>query len=190
MENGNQHCKFQNDGILKGSMIKFTPILLKTYCTTISVQQELAKTVSAVANGMREDLRKPTRTWEEKPSFATQRKVTSGEISVEVFLNGDTPGNQHYEMLDDGVPEHEVTSDEKHAKFPGTFDPKTIPGTLYSGKGSREGERFVSKGYPLVTGIKARGFSETVTKLWDTKFYDVALRVMSSIANSLLGEEE
>jgi len=170
--------------------IRLTPILIKTFPRDESFAvNEINKGLTEIVDGVREDLRKPTRTFsaENKPSFATKRINTEKEIGVEVYLNGETQGNQNYERLDDGTASHDIPYKGKTLVFPQTFTAKTIPGTLTSQKGSKSENKYFIRHDIHVPGIRARNFVDTVSRLWDTKFDGAMDKAIEKIAKKLQG---
>ncbi len=170
--------------------IRLTPILIKTFSVNESFAvNEINKGLTEIVEGIREDLRKPTRTFskENKPSFATKRIRNDKEIGVEVYLNGNTQGNENYERLDDGTQSHDIPYKGKTLVFPETFTAKTIPGTLTSQKGSRSDKKIFVRHDVHVQGIMARNFVDTVSRLWDTKFDVTMDKVIDRIAKKLQG---
>lgn len=170
--------------------VRLKPILIKTFPRDSSfAENEINKGLTEIVKGIREDLRKPTRTFsaENKPSFATKRIKTDTEIGVEVYLNGDTQGNQNYERLDEGTPAHEIPYKGKTLVFPQTFTAKTIPGTLTSQKGYKSDKKYFIRHSIHSPGILARNFVDTVSRLWDTKLDGAMDKAIAKIAKKLQG---
>ena len=170
-------------------MYKFIPITADVITSTDAMTREFETELKKVGNAIRNDLMKPTETWEDKPTFVSKIKVTPQEVSMDIYLAGDTPGNQHYEWLDEGVAEHDVSpKGEVKGKLPGTFSSKTLPGTLDASAGGSSDEfTFVPINYPLVSGIEARNFINTVVEIWEKKFPDSAIRIMRKVEKDLSG---
>lgn len=167
-------------------MLKFTPITHEPKITVSGVTAEFVKVVRQVADMIQDDLEKPTETWDEKPTFSQVLKIDQRQISIDILLAGDTPGNEHYTWLDEGTKKHYIMSDAKHMKFPGTFTAKTIPGILHATAGSKsEHSKFLPKSYPVENEIKARKFTEQVQEIWGKRFPDDAVQAINAIANKL-----
>jgi len=161
-----------------------TPILAKEFDVS-AYGSRLDRSMRNVGNSMREDLAKPTRTWEEKPNFKSKKSVSGTQLSITIYLVGDNDGDKHYLWLNDGVEGKEITAKPKSeagesAKIPRlkmrkTFTAKTIPGTLTFQRGSPTGGGGDPReyNYPHTvqwTGIKARNFFDTVGNDWESKF--------------------
>jgi hypothetical protein len=144
--------------------------------------------MKALGTAIATRLEQPTSTWENKPSFIVESSADQSKITMSVTLNGETQGNKEYGWVDDGTPVHDVTSTEKHAKIPmpGTFSAKSIPGTMTASEGSKGTARFLPKGYPVMSGIKARKFTEIVAKEWEEAFPNSMVNKINEIADELI----
>jgi len=163
-----------------------TPILAKEFDVS-AYSNKLERSMRSVGNSIREDLTKPTRTWEDKPNFKSTKSVAGGQLAIVIYLVGDTEADKHYLWLSDGVEGKDITAKPKTgaktgeiAKVPRlkmrkTFTAKTIPGTLSSRRGSPTGGGGDPRDYNYPhtvhwTGIKARNWVETVATTWESKF--------------------
>jgi len=168
------------------SNFSLTPIFAKEFDVS-SYSDKLEKSMRTVGNSIREDLTKPTRTWEEKPNFRSTKVVADGQLSIVIYLAGDTEADKHYLWLNDGVEGKDITAKPKSgaetgeiAKIPRlkmrkTFSAKTIPGTLSSRRGSPTGGGGDPRDYNYPhtvhwTGIEARNFFDVVGNDWESKF--------------------
>lgn len=116
------------------------------------------------------DFEKTTATWKNKPTFEIQISL-SGGLQVEVYTE-----DEIYRYVDKGTEPHDIwpgfytgKSDKKVLAFSSTFSPKTIPGVIGSGPGSR-GKVDTFRPYVEHPGTKARNFSEEIQKKWQTIF--------------------
>jgi len=116
------------------------------------------------------DFEKTTATWKNKPTFEIQISL-SGGLQVEVYTE-----DEIYRYVDKGTEPHDIwpgfytgKSNKKVLAFSSTFSPKTIPGVIGSGPGSR-GKVDTFRPYVEHPGTKARNFSEEIQKKWQTIF--------------------
>lgn len=169
-------------------MIKFTPITTRTTVITArNISNEMESAMRDLADKIIEDLLRPTKEWEDKPSFVATSSVENGKITMEVLLAGESEGSSHYAFVDLGTKEHDVSSAEKHSKLrmPGTFSAKTIPGTFASNSGSSGDPRFTPIAYPLRSGIEARRFSEMVADEWEEAFPNSMVRLLDRLVDKV-----
>ena len=169
-------------------MIKFRAVTVDNLVSEKKLTDEFKYELGRVSNEIISDLMRPTATWEEKPTFQAIIHVTEKTIEMDVSLVGESPGNDHYDFLDEGTAEGVRISEAKHMVLPGTFSPKTIPGTLTANSGTSSDEKiFLPKGYPVVTKIEARKFTDAVAEIWNKKIEQSAVRVMHNIEKDLSG---
>jgi len=116
------------------------------------------------------DFEKTVASWDTKVVFEMQISL-SGGLQVEVYTE-----NEIYGYVDKGTRPHDIwpgfytgKSDKKVLAFSSTFSPKTIPGVIGSGPGSR-GKVDTFRPYVKHPGTKARNFSEEIQKKWQTIF--------------------
>lgn len=172
--------------------VRFVPILLQKVPTEKMLgEQIMTKYASVIRNEIREDLRKPTRTWKNKPSFKTVILKNPSEISVEVLINIDTRGGKQYLWLDEGTREHVIglkdgftKNGKKHLKIPKTFRSKTIPKTLTSRKGGYS-EDAIFTADDVKTFTEARHFVDTVMSIWAKRIDIYGEKMMEEIFRTL-----
>jgi len=116
------------------------------------------------------DFEKTTATWKNKPVFEMQISL-SGGLQVEVYTESEI-----YKFVDKGTKPHDIwpgfytgKSDKKVLAFSSKSTPKTIPGVIGSGPGSR-GKVDTFRPYVKHPGTKARRFSEEIEKKWQKIF--------------------
>jgi len=167
--------------------IKFIPLTAEVATTTSAISAELQSAIKKVSKMIKDDLMKPTETWEEKPTFHEKVTVTDKEISMEIFLMGSSPGNEHYGYLDEGTPKHPVYSQQKQIAMPKVFSAKTIPGVLTPQAGERSDENTVlPKGYGTIMSVTARKFTDAVAKIWEERFPDDSIKIIHNIGDKLI----
>ena len=116
------------------------------------------------------DFEKTVADWDTKVVFKMQISL-SGGLQVEVYTE-----NEIYGYVDKGTEPHDIwpgfytgKSDKKVLAFSSTFTPKTTPGVIGSGPGSR-GKVDTFRPYVQHPGTKARNFSKEIQKKWQTIF--------------------
>ena len=125
-----------------------------------------------------EDFEKTTATWKNKPVFEMQISL-SGGLQVEVYTESEI-----YKFVDKGTKPHDIwpgfytgKSDKKVLAFSSKSTPKTIPGVIDSGPGSR-GKVDTFRPYVKHPGTKARQFSTMLARKWRKKLPKDAQKAM------------
>lgn len=111
---------------------------------------ELARDI--VATAALQDFQGATRSWKHKPSFKITRDSESTSIGTDSEIFG---------YVDQGTKPHIIRPKNKRLRFGAGFSPKTTPGSLSSGAGSRSGPNVYARvvHHP---GTQARNFSNLV----------------------------
>lgn len=162
--------------------LKLTPILVKEFDLGAELTREMRKATLRISNGIKRDLLSPTRTWDDKPVFSIRRTFGQTKIEVEVFLRGESWGNQLYTWIDEGVEPHEIKPAEGGVlAFPEASDPKTRPGSLMASSGQRSKEMIVTP-RPVITSIRGRFFVDQVSNMWDERFYEEVDAIFAKLA--------
>lgn len=172
--------------------MNFKPIYAEDFDIGDTFKKEIESAARVAGNKLVNDLRKPTKTWNDKPRIHSKKTFNSREITIEALIDESTEGGKHYVMLDQGVADHEIeATGVKYERkdlpqalvFKEVFSPKTIPGTLSSHVGKRTGRDIFYRG-KVIVGIRARGFIDTVSQEWDNWTFVKAMDdVMEKIAN-------
>ena len=125
-----------------------------------------------VGTEIKADFNKTTKTWTKSPDFKFDVQISlAGGPQVEVYTE-----NEIYGYVDEGTEPHDIwpgfytgKSKKKVLAFASKSTPKTIPGVIGSGPGSR-GKVDTFRPYVQHPGTKARNFSKEIQKIWEPKF--------------------
>ena len=133
---------------------RFKPILPRKF-NSKALSSTLQSEVSAFSNDARNNLLRPTATWNTPSKFQIQTTTTRARIRVLIFTE-----DNKYRFLDQGTR-------VRYATMTPNFSPKTRPNTLSasSGQGS---VAYVDRGRPR-KGIQARNFVEQVKEIQEPK---------------------
>lgn len=113
---------------------------------------ELARDI--VATAALQDFKGATRSWKHKPTFTITRDDESTSIGTDSEIFG---------YVDQGTKRHIIRpKNKKRLRFGAGFSPKTSPGSLASGPGSKSGPMVYARvvHHP---GTKAREFSKQIS---------------------------
>lgn len=126
------------------------------------------------------DFEKTVATWNKKPAFLVAVSLTGPGPILEVYTE-----DEIYKYVSRGTKPHLIwagyytgKSDHKVLAFPSSSTPKTRPGFIGSGAGSRS-KSTTYRPYVQHKGIKARKFEEAIAKgrmSWFKKEMEAAMR--------------
>ena len=136
-----------------------------------AMNRELLKEMRRTAKDITKDFEGTTVTWKHKVKF--ESAMTVKPKGPEVLVATD---DEIYGYVDKGTKPHDIwagaytgKSTKKTLAFPSAFTPKTKPGSLKSGPGSK-GEVDTFTPYVRHPGSKPRGFSKNIAKKNKPKF--------------------
>lgn len=163
--------------------IKFKPIYAENFDLKDIYNVNVQKVARKVGTEITKDFRKPTRTWEQKPTIRQEKIFSETAMDLTVYVDETNEAGLHYLWLDNGVPEHRIdlTGDKKIRVFPGTFTSKTVPGTLTSRKGQRADLVF-TRDKEMTAHTEARNWTEAMRKHWEISFYYEMNKMFEQIA--------
>ena len=121
---------------------------------------------------VKKDFEETTKTWKHKPKFEVQKSLRQAAGPILFVFTQD----EIYGYVDKGTRPHDIwagyytgKSEHKTLAFPSMSTPKTKPGSLKSGPGSK-GEVDTFTPYVRHPGGKARGFTKLIAKQDMPKF--------------------
>jgi hypothetical protein len=128
---------------------------------------ELEATIQAIldssANEVKQEFEKTVASWAEKPEFV----VESAQFTRQIYTV-----NQVYDWVNNGTVPHAIFPVNKLAlRFAIDGSPKTVPGFLGSGNGSK-GSTFVFSRGVYNPGVTARDFDVTIAEEWSERLPD------------------
>ena len=136
-----------------------------------ALRLELLNAMRKAGREITKDFESTTRTWEHKPRFETLLSLTGPGPVVLVATD-----DKIYGYVTRGTKPHLIwagyytgKSGKRALVYPGRSVPKTRPGVLGSGPGSRSGPTMV-RPYVQHPGTKARRFDELIERNWRSRF--------------------
>ena len=147
----------------------------------------------ALLNAMREygtkvkkDFEQTVETWKHKPKFETLVSLKEG---AEILVDTATE-SKIYGYVTEGTPPHLIwaghytgKSKSKVLAIPTAFSPKTQPGRLKAGAGSRSGKAYF-RPYVQHPGIKPRLFHEMIAKEHEKPYKRFMEKAMKEVAQA------
>ena len=127
--------------------------------STRELRVVLQSALGEIGKRITQDYEKTTRTWNHKPRFLTEVNTRSGQYEVMVGTD-----DEIYGYVDQGTRAHEIRAkNAKYLRFWSKSTPKTTPGHIGSGAGSKGGD-LTFRQRVWHPGTKARRFSEQIQK--------------------------
>lgn len=128
------------------------------------LNERFARMPAAVERGLRKaadealkDFQKTAATWQEKPTFSIE-EAGPGELAI-------TTDDARWHWIDEGTKPHTIRPRGRFLRFSPGSRPKTSPGRVTSGSGSR-GSGVVYARVVRHPGIKARLFTKQIAQRW------------------------
>jgi hypothetical protein len=152
------------------------------------MQRELRNAIARAGRAILKDYGRTVRTWNEKPEFETVTTLMTGKPPGPSILVG--TDDVVYKFVDEGTKPHEIwagiytgKSDKRTLAFQPNSRPKTTPGNLDAGPGSKSGA-YVNPPMVHHPGTKARDFTKMLQEKWEPKFRDEMEDAMRKAAQS------
>ena len=147
-------------------MIRAEAILPTTELNTRAMWKALDAGVLEVAEGIKKDLERPTRTWDNKPTFKIKRKRSANKIVFIIGTDSTVGGVNIFGLVDAGSPPHDIyPKNASRLAYKSSFTPKTTPGKLTSRAGGKKGAT-VYRDWVQHPGFEGRDFIKTVAEKW------------------------
>lgn len=118
--------------------------------------------------------------WSKKPKFDWQLTQTPDEITIEMGPSG--PNADIWQMVNNGVPAHNILPKKKFLAFRPGYRSATVPGSLMSRRAYRSGKTVVSKGILPHPGFEARRFDVSIADEYNRQFADDIQKGIDSAA--------